>query len=202
MGSDDKEKDDIDVKDLENGPLTEANRECRDTLCCLLFIAGICAMVYLGVYGFSKGNTYVMYRGVDSNGVECGKTGGVAELFPYLYFTNPLFSITNRACVSSCPSWTGTTVSATTCYNAASLCNSNTYSAIYSTSGTLTSGTDPTAISTGFAGYDSSLTLGRVCIPNTNMFTTAFAAISSSFSSAVNQGALADFVNDIKNVQI
>ena len=31
------------------------------------------------------------------------------------------------------------------------------------------------------------------------MFTTVFSSISSSFSNALNQGALADFINDIKN---
>jgi hypothetical protein len=50
-------------------------------------------------------------------------------------------------------------------------------------------------------GYDSTLVLDRLCVPNSNMFTTAAATdlVKSSVSSALQQGALADFISDIKN---
>ena len=80
------------MTDVENGPLTEADRECRDVLCCLLFVAAICGMVYLGVYGFTKGDPAVIYRGVNQQGQECGKAGTVTENYPYLYFKNPTTS--------------------------------------------------------------------------------------------------------------
>ncbi len=76
MGNSDEEKEEqVDVADLENGPLTEANRECRDVLCCLLFVAAIAAMGYLAGYGYSKGDPSRIFRGVDQNGKECGKVG-------------------------------------------------------------------------------------------------------------------------------
>ena len=192
MGSDEKE--DIDVKDLENGPLTEANRECRDTLCCLLFFLSLCTMVYLGAYGFSMGDPSKIFRPIDQNGNVCGdKTNTNTKDYPYLYFTNPLDSLQKRSCISSCPGWTGSTVSAITCapYATATICNSDTYNVIYSNDGTLLSGT---YASSSILGYDTYLVLDRICIPNSNMFTNAFSTITSSFSSAMNQGAMADFV--------
>lgn len=46
-------------------------------------------------------------------------------------------------------------------------------------------------------GYDSTLTIDRLCIPNPNMFTTLID--SSSFASAITQGDLSNFIQDIKN---
>lgn len=48
-------------------------------------------------------------------------------------------------------------------------------------------------------GYDSTLVLDRVCVPNSNMYTSVLSSVSASVSSALQQGALADFINDIKN---
>lgn len=186
----------MDVSDLENGPLTEANRECRDLLCCLLFVAAIGGMVYLGIYGFTKGDPTVIYRGVDQNGIPCGVAANGTASYPYLYFTNPNSSVSMRACVDKCPAYTSSAVETITCFNGASLCNSNSYSATYDTSGTTVSGTYS---SSGFLGYDTTLTLDRVCIPNPNMFSTAFASATTAFSSAMSQGSLGNFINDVKN---
>ena len=62
------------MSDVENGPLTEANRECRDVLCCLLFIAGIVVMIALSSIAYNEGDPDKIYRGVDQNGKECGNT--------------------------------------------------------------------------------------------------------------------------------
>jgi hypothetical protein len=137
MAGDDKDKAaDIDLKDLENGPYTEANRECRDVLCCLLFLAGLCAMGYLAVYGYTKGDTYVIYRGIDQAGNVCGdRANAVTANFPYLYLTNFYIDVTKRACVASCPVWDGTQVTAISCADPAQ-CNTDTYTVTYDSSGT------------------------------------------------------------------
>jgi len=199
MAGDDKQVD-LDVNDLENGPYTEANRECRDMLCCLLFIAGLSAMGYLAVYGYTKGNTYVIYRGIDQDGNVCGDLSNAATAaFPYLYLTNIYIDVARRACVASCPVYTASTnsVSSISC-GVSSQCNTNTYTATYDSSGNLISGATPTA-STDVMGYDTTLVLDRLCVPNSNMFTSVASAISTSVSNALQQGALADFINDIKN---
>ena len=155
-------------------------------------------MVYLGVYGYDKGNPDLIFRGVDQNGNVCGDaSNSVTASFPYLLWTQPDTDLQKRACVNTCPYWTGSVVFQVTCAVAAD-CNSNAYQATFDDQGNAAAGTY-TAGSGQFIGYDSYSVLGRACVPNPNMFSTVFSTISSSFSSALNQGALADFINDTKN---
>ena len=79
MGEKDEEqREKIDYKDVENGPLDEANRECRDVICCILFIANLCAMIYVTAHAYATGNPNKIYRGVSVNSVPCGSPGGTA----------------------------------------------------------------------------------------------------------------------------
>lgn len=185
-----KEKEAVDLSDVENGPVTEANRECRDIFCCLLFLVAIGGMVYLTVFGYSYGDPAAIFRGVDNAGNICGKTTGY-EGYPYLYFTNPLFDVTIRKCVSSCPTWTGSAVSTTTCFTSAHC----TYTKTVNNDGT------PSAViaSSDVVGYPTYSVLDRLCVPNPNMFSTVFSTVSSSVSSAFQQGDLASFISDISN---
>lgn len=100
--------------------------------------------------------------------------------------------------MASCPSWDGTVVTPISCASAASTCNSNTYHVTYKSDGTTATGTSPPT-SGQIMGYDSTLVLDRLCVPNANMYTTVLSTVSSSVSAALQQGALADFINDIKN---
>lgn len=153
-------------------------------------------MVYLGVYGYAQGNPSNIFRGVDQSGNVCGE--GAQSNFPYLYLTNPAADLTKKSCVDKCPYWTGSAIYQVQCSNSAN-CNSNAYQVTYDTNGNVATGAYST---TAFVGYDSYLTLDRICIPNANMFTSVFSTISSSFSSAMSSGKLANFINDIKNVLI
>lgn len=142
-------------------------------------------MIYLAAYGYDKGDTYIIFRGVDSDGNECGKRGTAFESFPYLYFTDPIDSFTNRACVSSCPSYTGSAITTTTCGNAATRCNSNTYQLTYDTNGNIISGSYVSGTAQ-FLGYDTSLAIDRLCVPNSNMFTSTFSSFKDYFANAIN----------------
>lgn len=154
-------------------------------------------MIYLGAYGYAEGNISNIFRGIDSNGVICGI--GATASYPYLYLTNPYSDITKKACVNTCPSWTGSAVSAVTCSDA-SLCNSGgAYNIEYDLNGNRVAGSGTPAAS-DYLGYDTYLTLDRICVPNANMFTTIFSSVSDSYSSAMSSGKLANFINDIKNV--
>lgn len=83
----------VDCRDLENGPLE--NRECRDVICLLLFIANVGAMAYCSYYAYYNGNISTIFRGTDPDQVICGQ--GIAVDYPYLYFTNlQSFSLSNR----------------------------------------------------------------------------------------------------------
>lgn len=73
------------LNDLENGPIE--NRECRDIFCFILFIINVGAMVYCSIYGYTKGNPDLIYRGTDIDKNICGI--GATINHPYLYFYNP-----------------------------------------------------------------------------------------------------------------
>ncbi len=106
--------------------------------------------------------------------------------------------------MASCPYYNTATsrVSAISCAVPGD-CNSNTYNDEYSTDGTAVVGANPpTTPATDILGYDTTLTLSRVCVPNPNMFTVLFKNLADTFSSALSQGALADFINDTKNVRM
>jgi hypothetical protein len=60
--------------------------------------------------------------------------------------------------------------------------------------------TAPTTYPTGDdIGYDSFVVLDRICLPSVTVFTTAFKDYAANFS-ALQQGDLANFILDIKNV--
>lgn len=54
---------------LQNGPL--AKRQCRDVLCCILFLVFMAGMVGIGIWGYTQGNPRLIGRGYDAD----GKTG-------------------------------------------------------------------------------------------------------------------------------
>lgn len=71
MGED-QAKEKPDMKDVENGPLPDSERECRDVICCLLFITNVVAMVYCTIHAYTNGDPTKIFRGVANDGVICG----------------------------------------------------------------------------------------------------------------------------------
>jgi hypothetical protein len=99
--------------------MSEANRECRDVICCIIFIVNIIAMIALGIYGWQAGSLDRIYRGT-SGGKVCGDIYGDAKDYPYLYFWNPipttLTTFTdNRVCVKTCPTFENGILTALEC---------------------------------------------------------------------------------------
>lgn len=84
---------------MENGPLDESNRECRDVLCCLIFLANIVVMIYCTAHAYANGNPYDIYRGIDGDGNVCGSTGDGTTDYKYVYFYNPKDVYEYRMCV-------------------------------------------------------------------------------------------------------
>lgn len=149
-------------------------------------------MIYLTAYGYSNGNPYKAFRGVDYSGIICGSDGAAAN-YPYLYLTNPINSISSRVCVDKCPSYSSGAVAQV---NSNSAGAKITYTFTYDTSGTKLTGTgSPT--STDVLGYDTYLIIGRVCMPNSGMFTSLFTA--STTTSVLTQGDLSNFITDTQN---
>ena len=59
-----KEPEQID-NELQNGPMEK--RECRDLICCILFIISLIAMIYLAILGKTNGQYSKMLAMYDSN---------------------------------------------------------------------------------------------------------------------------------------
>lgn len=116
--------------------MSEANRECRDVLCCLIFIANVIAMIYLTFYGYLNGDPYYVYRGT-ADGKICGQSAGV-ENYPYMYMYNPIpwggdFDETKTVCVKECPYMNGGTLTQIDCLPATNNCQ---YDVTFDSSGT------------------------------------------------------------------
>ena len=87
----------------------EWNRSCTDVICCLVFIAFICAMLGVSGYALSTGDPYNIITPFDSDGNKCGEKGTDFEQYPYKHFTSLLVAqggtdMYNSVCVSKCPS--------------------------------------------------------------------------------------------------
>jgi len=67
MSKEDNYKMDDNYEELKNGPVD--NRECRDILCCLLFIAASITLGALFIYGVSTGKPSQLMTPFDSNSV-------------------------------------------------------------------------------------------------------------------------------------
>ena len=82
----------VDLKELENGPLV--HRECRDVFCFILFLANIGAMLYCSYYAYTFGDHNNIFRGTDPDRRVCG----LAPLqdYKYVYFMNPILMNTNN----------------------------------------------------------------------------------------------------------
>ena len=83
--------------------MDESNRECRDVLCCLLFVANIVAMIYVTIHAYVQGDIDRIYRGIDGAGNICGQKDSDTENMPYVYFYNPFDVYLYRICVDECP---------------------------------------------------------------------------------------------------
>jgi len=91
--------------ELENGPVDK--RECRDVLCCLLFIAAMVVAAVIFITGFTEGDHRRLTYVYDNSGDDepCGL--GDREDYPYLYFPDlsgddAAFKA-SRVCVKECP---------------------------------------------------------------------------------------------------
>ena len=82
-----------------------------------MFVVFACGFVGASIYGFTSGNPYKFFSGLDGDGNFCGYSDGYTD-YPYLYFADLTASnIWNYAvCVSSCPDGNSTISCHTTTY--------------------------------------------------------------------------------------
>ena len=104
-------------------------------------------------------------------------------MYPYLYFSNPVFGTGKRLCVKTCPSYTDGTLSTLDCFE-----GSCTYDVTFNSDGT-TSATIASMNNTNLVlGYGTTLTLDRVCLPNTNVLSNGLSSVATSLTSVLQEG--------------
>ena len=189
------------MSDVENGPLPEAERECRDLFCCLLFFLAIGGMFYLTYWGYTYGDVAKPFRGVDEYGSICGDANNAnTKNLKYIYYYNPTDSIDKRRCVSFCPSYQSASNDINVPVSSVSASTSNTvaWTFQYDSSGNVISGAG-TPSAADIVGYDTSSLIRRFCVPSKAMFDNNIFD-SSTFARVLNEGDLGNFFTDLEEV--
>lgn len=182
--------------------MDENNRECRDVFCCLLFLLNIAGMVYCTIHAYTNGNPNKIYRPVAGDKVICGEVGGVAQDYPYVYFYNPLEGMTARYCLKTCPSFDANNQLTTTtanCYAHTFGPGCGSYSVTINSEGKWSAGSAPNPYTNLYIGYETTPTLGRVCVPTSKVFTEALVNYTQSITSSLQQGSFASLTSDVQN---
>lgn len=159
-------------------------------------------MVYCTIHAYVNGDPSKIYRGVSDYQQICGEKGGLAQDYPYVYFYNPLFNISNRFCVKSCPVFNGTTLTNLDCYlnDTATLPNCN-YTVWLDQNGSVNAAFSPyTSGLNQIMGYETTAALDRVCAPSSAALTNALKDVITNFTSSLQQGSFASFTSDVNNV--
>lgn len=132
-------------------------------------------MIYCTIHAYSQGDVDNIYRGVDGGGHICGdKDAGTLD-FPYVYFYNPTAVYTYRMCVDECPELNsdGTTITTVKFWDDTTNADGGTVT--WDIEIDETGEFDMTTVTTGQRiGYDSILTLDRVCVPDPIVLSNAF----------------------------
>ena len=95
--------------DFKNGPMGDNKRQCRDILCCIIFVLFLCGCVAVCVLGVSYGDPNVILYPYDDDGKQCGRDE--YKDYKYLYFYSVVSNLQNFTlsktisgfCVKDCP---------------------------------------------------------------------------------------------------
>lgn len=133
-------------------------------------------MIYCTIHAYLNGDPDIIFRGIADN-VVCGKTGGVAENFPYVYFYNPIYSTDNRVCVKTCPSFSGGSLSTLSCYTGHSV--SCSYDVTFASDGSVSASNSAMNSNSIFLGYETTAVLGRLCMPSASVISDGLATAAT-----------------------
>jgi len=119
--------------DLQHGPMKD--RKCTDICCCMIFVAFLGTIGFMGVYGYLNGEVSKLIAPVDANGRICGFSAGV-EKYPALYVADIAWALKYptsvdqifkfSTCVETCPATATSTVN---CVNTINI-NKNSLTAV------------------------------------------------------------------------
>ena len=81
------------------------NRGITDCLFCLVMFAFWGFTIFLMVYGFTKGDPNKLVQTFDDNGIPCGNKDAGTEDYKFIFFYQPIESLSAAACIKNCPQW-------------------------------------------------------------------------------------------------
>ena len=160
-------------------------------------------MIYVTIHAYTQGDTDRIYRGVDSKGNICGKKDTDTEDLPYVYFFNPSDVYLYRICVDECPGIESDESVTKVKFWDGSATSTMTWTCEYKEDGETTTGTcdwETAPSDTNYVGYKSSVTLDRLCVPDSKVLNNAFNDYLEDMTGALSKGEFSNFVTDVKNV--
>jgi hypothetical protein len=130
-------------------------------------------MIYATAIAYSSGDTSNIFRPINSGSVICGGADSLAMDYPYIYFSNPLDMQGKRYCVKSCPTFdsSGSMPATWADTYGGAITFDFTIDSTGTASGSYAIGDD--------LGYESELTIERVCIPSLTVFKGAFSSYTA-----------------------
>ncbi|KAL4485812.1 hypothetical protein ABPG72_012352 [Tetrahymena utriculariae] len=174
-------------QELMNGPINK--RECRDILCCLMFIAACVSCIYFFAFGLANGQPDRLFSVYDMAGNPCGL--GSQSNRPYLFLYTPYSGYTSHStCVASCPqSDNDATIDCDTLAMTTGSCSKSSCSQISQLN------------SNSVCYYQTTLFLKKICFPSASAISSFDPSSASQIQSLINSSTLTNWINDISNAK-
>ncbi|EGR28329.1 solute carrier family 44 protein member 2, putative [Ichthyophthirius multifiliis] len=185
---------------LKNGPINQ--RECRDLLFCLLFIAACISCIYFFSFGIANGQPKRLIAVYDKSGAACGLDNQSDR--KYIYFYIPYYDSLNKknyftynTCVKECPNNTQKVIDCNTSAMptgscAENICNLN-----------INQNTVQNILNLNLEQmvciYETKKLLNRICIPSNEIFDLMGKQTTEMFKEIVSLDTLTQWINDIQS---
>ncbi|EGR33784.1 solute carrier family 44 protein member 2, putative [Ichthyophthirius multifiliis] len=189
-------------EELKNGPINQ--RECRDILCCLLFIATLVACIVLFAYGQINGQPKRLFAVYNTAGNPCGLDYQSDR--KYLYFYIPYYNgsaenyLTYTTCVKECPTKNDIEIDCdtTSMKNTEQTCHKQNCDLDVSNLMSLTSKNN---LLQTVCIYETKKFLDLICMPTTQAFQAIGGSAQKQVNTFMSSGTLGDWINDLKTCQ-
>ena len=185
----------------KDGPWRD--RSITDFIFCIVMLVFWAGCIAVMIWAFASGNPNLLTQVYDFQGTPCGLAANGTEKYPYAYFYQPIGSLKNVVCLSSCPTQASLRLSnnQTDCFRKGDPYNQNISQC---QGGFLANLTDSAFAALSyrnevFLAYDTTLFLNRFCVPSLSVL---FSAATDSFQQVGNATAATykfeQYISDVK----